>query len=97
MLKYGFGKYKSQEMRDKAVHSYVLTLGFVPDQFVKTKMLEKLDNSIFSNGDLFFHEVDPKIFTILSNDMSFNCIDLNNIDLDDGNFDEEDTKTVNHA
>ena len=31
MLKYGFGKYKSQEMRDKAVHSYVLTLRFVPD------------------------------------------------------------------
>ena len=93
MLKYGFGKYKSQEMRDKAVHSYVLTLGFAPDQFVKSKMLDKLDNSIFSNGDLFFHEVDPKIFTILSNDMSFNCIDLNN----DGNFDEEDTKTVNHA
>ena len=29
--------------------------------------------------------------------MSFNSIDLNNIDLDDGNFDEEDTKTVNHA
>lgn len=29
--------------------------------------------------------------------MSFNCIDLNNIDLDHGNFDEEDTKTVNHA
>ena len=97
MLKYGFGKYKSQEMRDKAVHSYVLTLRFVPDQFVKNKMLEKLDNSIFSNGDLFFHEVDPKTFTILSNDMSFNCIDLNNIDLDHGNFDEEDTKTVNHA
>ena len=29
--------------------------------------------------------------------MSFNCIGLNNIDLDHGNFDEEDTKTVNHA
>ena len=46
-------RYKIQEMCDKAVDSYLLTLKFIPDWFVTNKILEKLDNSAFSNGDRF--------------------------------------------
>ena len=34
-------------------------------------MLEKLDNSVFSNN-MFFHNVDSNVITFISNDMGFN-------------------------
>ena len=59
-------------------------------------MLEKVDNSIFSNGDICFHDVDPNIITFLNDDMVVNTIDLNIINLDgDDSFDEDDPETIN--
>ena len=49
-------------------------------------MLQKSDNSVFSDDNTFFHDVDPNIITSLSNDMGFNTIGLNNINLDDDNY-----------
>ena len=59
-------------------------------------MLEKLDNSVFNNDDIFSHDVDSNFITFLGDDMGFNTIDLNNIKLDEGgnNFDEEDSETI---
>lgn len=59
-------------------------------------MLEKLDNSVFNNNDIFSHDVDSNFITFLGDDMGFNTIDLNNIKLDEGgnNFDEEDSETI---
>ena len=53
-------------MYDKAVDVYLITLKFVPDMFVTNKMLEKLDKSLFSNGDIFFRDVDSNIVTFQS-------------------------------
>ena len=78
---------KTQETCDKAVDSYLLTLKFVPDLFVTSKMLEKLDSSVFSDGDIFLHDIDSNIITFFSDDMGFGTTDLNNINLDDDNFD----------
>ena len=96
LLKCCSDRYKIQEVCDKAVDAYLLTLKFVPDWFDTKKMLEKLDNSAFSNGDRFFHDVDSSFITFLSDDMGFNTIDLNSINLDDGdnNFDEEYPETI---
>ena len=49
MLKYCPDKYKTQ-----AVDSSLMTLEFVTGWFVANKMLEKLDNSIFSNDNMLF-------------------------------------------
>ena len=96
MLKYYPDKYKTQELYDKAVDFYLITLKLVRDCFVTYKMLEKLDNSIFSNDDIFFHDVNSNIIIFLSNDMSFNTIILNNINLDDDdNFDKDDPEIIN--
>ena len=48
-------------MCDKTVDFYLITSKFVPDWFVTNKMLEKLVNSIFSNDDISFHDVDSNI------------------------------------
>ena len=85
-------------MCDKALHFYWITLKFVPDWFVTNKMLEKFDNLICSNGDIFFHDVHSNIITFFNNDMVFNTIDLNSIKLDDDNDNsEDDPETINHV
>ena len=100
MLKFCPDKYKTQEMCDIAVDFYLITLKFVLDWFVTNKILEKLDNSVFSTDDTFFHDVDSTIVTFLNNDMFFNTIDFDNINLDDDDdddsFNEDDPETINH-
>ena len=54
-------------------------------------------NSVFLNGDIFFHDADSNIITFLTDDMGFNTVDLNNINLDDDNFDKDDPETINHV
>ena len=70
-------------MCDKATDSYLATLKFVLDWFLMSKIIEKLDNAAFFNGDIFFHDAYSNIITFLSDDMGFNTLDLNNIDLHD--------------
>ena len=41
-------------MCDKAVDSFPPTLKFVPDWFVTSKMIKKLDDAVFSNDDIVF-------------------------------------------
>ena len=43
MLKYSLDRCKTQQMHDKAIDSFLPTLIFVPDWFITSKMLEKLD------------------------------------------------------
>ena len=84
-------------MCDCVVDNFVVTLKFVADWFVTNKMIEKLDNSVFSNADIFFRDVDSNISTLFRNDVGFNTIDFNNINLDDDNFDEDDPETNNYV
>ena len=49
MLKYHPNRYKTQEMYNKAVETYPSK--FVPDGFVTSKTIEKLDETVFPNGD----------------------------------------------
>ena len=44
-LKFCFDKYKTQEKCDKTFDSYLLTLKYIPDWFVISQMIEKLDNA----------------------------------------------------
>ena len=54
VLKYCLDRYKSQEMRNKAVDAFLPTLKFVPDWFLASKMIEKLDYDLFSNDNTIF-------------------------------------------
>ena len=74
-------------MCDKVVDSYLLSLKFVPDWLVMSKMIEKPDNAIFSNDDISFGDLDSDIVTFFSNDIGVNSINFNNFNLDNYNFD----------
>ena len=54
MIKHFHDKYKTQKMCDKAVDAYLLALEFFSDWFFKSKMIEKLDSSVFSNDNIVF-------------------------------------------
>ena len=70
-------------------------LKFVPDWFATRKMGKKFNNVAFSSDEKLFDDVDSNIVTFLSDAMGFNTIDLNSINLDDGDFDEDDPETIN--
>ena len=57
---------------------------------LQIKLLDKLDNDVFSNDDIVFVEADCDFFTFFSDDMDLNTLDLNSISLDHGNFDDND-------
>ena len=54
-------------------------------------MIEKVGNSVFSNDDIVFGDIDSDIVTFLNNDIGLKSIKRNNIDQDD------DPKTINHV
>ena len=73
---------------------YLLTLKFAPDWLVTNRMLEKLDNFVFSSDAIIFNHVDYNIITFLSDNVDFNTIGLHNINFNNDNFDEEDLKLL---
>ena len=83
-------------MCNKAVESYLLALKFVPDWFIASKMIEKLDNAVFFNDGITFGDIDSDIVTYFNNKIGLNSINLNHFNLDDDNFDDCDPKTINH-
>ena len=61
MLKYCLHRYKDKEICDKAVDTFMSALKSVPDQFVMNKVIEKLDNAVFSNDDIVSGDIDSGI------------------------------------
>ena len=60
-------------------------------------MLEKLDIVVFSNDDIDLDDKDSDIVTFFSDRMGLVTIGFNKINLDDDNFDEDDTETIVHV
>ena len=67
MLKYCLNRFKMKKLCDNSVVSYLLALKFVSDWFFTNKMIEKLDNGVFSNDDIIFGDIDSDIVEFFSN------------------------------
>ena len=83
-------------MCDKTVDAFLPTLKCAPDWFVTNKKFEKLDDVLFSNDDIVFVIADSDNVIFFSENMGLSTIDLNNINLDDDNFVEDDPETIIH-
>ena len=95
-LKYCHNRYKSQEMCDKVVDDSLPVLKFVPDWFVTSKVIKKLLTVLYADDNILCFNKD-------SGDAIFSCyeigilsIDLNNINLDNTNYDGDDPETIVH-
>ena len=63
-------------------------------------MLEKLDDYLFCNDDIFFHDADSNIITFLIDDINtkgFNTKGFHNINLDKNDFDDNDPEINSHV
>ena len=85
ILKCCLDRYKTEEMCDKAVDSYLLALKFVPNWVVTNRMIDKPDNDVFSNDNIIFSDIDFYIVTFFRSDKGLNSITHNNINLDHDN------------
>ena len=82
-----------QEMCDKALDTCLLALKLVFDWFVGNKVIQKLDNSVFSNDAIVFGYVVSDIIAFFNSDIGLHIVNLNNINLDDVVI----SKTINHV
>ena len=98
MIAYCPDRHKTQKMREKAVDDCLAGLKFIPYWFVTIKMLEKLDNVVHANYDIFFFNGDFDKVTFMANQGNIFAADLDKINLDNDNkFDEDDSDTIIHA
>ena len=72
-------------------------LKFVPDWFVTSKMIQKLYKVSFVDDDILFLDKGSDNATFSIGEMGIISVDLNNINPDDLNIYENDTKTIIHA
>ena len=63
----------------------------------EVKWLERFIPFFFANNDIFFFDEDSGNVTFSSDEMGILCIDLNNVNVDDINFDEDDPETIIHV
>ena len=78
-----------QEMCGKAVDVCLSVSKFVPDWFATSKMLEILDNVVFSNDYIDLDHIDSDIITLFVDDMDINTMDFININFDDNDDDND--------
>ena len=84
-------------MCDKAVDAFLPALKLVTDWFVKSKMIKRIDNAIFSNNYIIFVNEDANRVNFFSGEMVLFSVDHNKINLDVHDFDEDDPKTIIHV
>ena len=78
------------------VDALLPTLKFVPDWFVRSYMIKKLDDDLFADHDILFLDEDSGNVKFSSDKMAIFSVDLNNIKLDDVNSDEDDPEAIIH-
>ena len=76
-------------MHDKTVDACLPALKFVPNWFVKNKMLKKRNNVVFSIDDIDLDDIEFNKVTFFSDDMDIATIYLTNINLNDDDFNED--------
>ena len=93
-LRYLSDQYKTQKMCDKAVEDCLGGLKFVPDWFVASKMIKKLFTALYGiENILYFNEYCSNV-AFCCNEMGILSVNLNNINLDDTNYEEDDPDTI---
>ena len=97
MVKYCLHRYKTQEICDKAIDDFLPALKFVHDWFVTNKMLENYSNVVFSNDDIVLLIKILIFFTLFSDSMGLNTLNLDNANVEHDKFDEDDPETIVHV
>ena len=82
-------------MCDKTVDDFALK--FAPDWFVTSKMIKILFADLYAGENILYVNEDSGNVVFICNEMGILNTDLNNINLDDTNYDEEDPDIIIHV
>ena len=81
-------------MCDEAVDDCLAGLKLVPDWFVTSKMIKKLLTALYVDDNILYLNEDSGNAMFSCNEMDILSIDLNNINLHDTNYNEDDPETI---
>ena len=87
-------RYKAQEMFNKAVDYFLPALKFVPYWFVTSKIIKILLTSLYADDNILYFNKNSGDAIFSCNEMGIVSIDLNNINLDNTNYDEDGSETI---
>ena len=90
----GYVPDNTQQICDKAVDDCLVALEFVPDWFIRSKMIKILFTALYADENIFYFNEDSGHAIVDCNEMGILNIDLYNINLDDTNYDEDDPDTI---
>ena len=94
-LKYCHDSYKTQELCNKVVDNFLPALKFVPGWFATSKMIiKKLVTALFADDNILYFNEDSGDAIFSCDEMHILSVDLNNINLEDTNYDEDDLETI---
>ena len=65
-----------------------------PVWFVTSKLIKSLDDALIAYDDILFFDEDSNNVIFFGGDMGILSVDLDEINLDDVNFDEDDPETI---
>ena len=97
MIVYCPDKYKTQRMCDEAVDDCLAALKSIPDCFVTSKTIKTLLNALYTDDNILYFNEDSGDVIFSCNETGILSIDLNNINLDDTNYNEDDPETIVHV
>ena len=83
-------------MCDEAVDDSLAALKVVPDWFATSKMIKKHYTALYPDDNIFYFKEDSGNVIFSCNKMVILNIDLNDINLDDTNYNEDDGVTIIH-
>ena len=81
-------------MCNKAVDDFHPALKFVPDLFETSKIIKKLLTALYADDNIHYFTEDSDAAIFFCNEMGLLSVDLNNINLDDTNYDEDYPETI---
>ena len=84
-------------MCSETVDDFLPTLKFVPDWFVTSKITKKLFTAMYADENILYIDEDFGNIVFNCNEIGILNIDFNWINLEDNNFDEDDSGTITHV
>ena len=94
LIRYVPDQYKTQQMCDKATDDCLAAFKFVPDWFLTSKMIRIIFTALYADKNIHYLNEDSCNVVFICNGMGILNIDLNNTNLDDTNYDEDDPGTI---
>ena len=81
-------------MCNKAVNSFLPALKFVPDWFVASKAIKELPTAFYPDENILYFNKNSGNTMFFYNEMRVLNINHNNINLDDTNYDDDNSETI---